>query len=270
MRYLHLALLLFAAWSAVLLAGEPANLVVNGTLDAGEPYPEHWERANGLSSFFVLEEGRGRVVKLDSRLEKEQARAFAMAFTKDHSLVPPAPKILPLNSYATIGAFDGVALDSELIPAIPGQWYMLSADVKGPGAPIVWIKGQFFVRERQFDGYQTRLIAHANSKGWSRTAIAFNPTEKSPKVTHFKVRLFAYWPNGVYFFDNLQVRPINAEELAIFKAAREKSGALRLAIDPANPQGPAMLPVPGAVAALPPDEPPSEPIPAPPPTAVKP
>lgn len=41
----------------ILNAGE--NLLPNGSFDKGEPYPESWERADGLTSFWLTEKGRG-------------------------------------------------------------------------------------------------------------------------------------------------------------------------------------------------------------------
>lgn len=211
-------------------AGE--NLVRNGSFDEGTEYALHWERANGLTVFQVEEEGRGRVVKMNTQVEKTQAREFAMAFAKDPTLKAPAPKILKKKSYATIGGGDGVALDSEYIEAKPGQNYMLSADVKGDGSPFVWIKGFLHLKGRWRDAYQTRLNPFGVKKDkWQRFRIGFNPSARNKAVNKFKVRLYSYWPNGIYYFDNIRVEEISEAEMAAFLEARETTGAIRVEIE---------------------------------------
>ncbi len=212
------------------LAGLPLaaqdNLVRNGSFDEGESYALHWERADGLTSFFEMEQGRGRIVKMDTQVDRAQALAWAKAFKEDPTLKPPEKKPVARESYATIGAVEGVMLDSELIDAKPGQNYKLSVDFKGDGKPFVWIKGFLMHPRRNMlaDGYQTRLEPHSPSKSeWRTFEIGFNPTEKSPRITKFKVRLYAYWPNGLYYFDNVRVVEISAEEMQELVAKRSET-----------------------------------------------
>ena len=88
---------------------------------------------------------------------------------------------------------------------------------KGDGKPFVWIKGFLMhpTRNVLVDGYQTRLEPKSHSKTeWRTFSIGFNPTAKSPKIQKMKVRLFAYWPNGTYYFDNVRVEEITPEEMS--------------------------------------------------------
>ena len=84
-----------------LVAGE--NLVKNGNFDQGEPFASHWERADGLCSFFVQEKGRGRIVKMDSQVELRQALNWMKAFKANPKLKPPKKKPIAKSSYGTIG-----------------------------------------------------------------------------------------------------------------------------------------------------------------------
>lgn len=197
------------------LAG--TNLVKNGNFDEGDAYALHWERADGLTSFYLKEEGHGRIVKMDTQVDRNQALAWNKIFKVDPTRKPPKKKEIDKNSYATIGAVEGVMLDSELIDAKPGQDYKLTVDFKGAGKPFVWIKGKLMHPRRKVlvDAYQTRLEPHSPSKTeWRTFSIGFNPTAKSPRVSSFKVRLYAYWPNGVYYFDNVRVEAITKQEMA--------------------------------------------------------
>ncbi len=216
----HYILTFSLAVIQTLVGGE--NLIRHGSLDEGENTALHWEPANGLTTFYEKEEGHGRIVKMDTQVERQQALAWAKAFKADPTLKPPVKKPISKKSYGTIGGVEGVMLDSELIDAKPGQDYKLTADFKGDGKPFIWIKGFLMHPKRKtlVDGYQTRLEPGKPSKTeWRTFSIGFNPT-KNPRITKFKVRLYSYWPNGLYYFDNIKVEEITKEEMAVLVAKR--------------------------------------------------
>lgn len=199
------------------------NLIENGSFDKGEKTPDNWERANGLTTFYVNEEGHGRVAKLDSRIDRMQVLAWLKTFKENPNAVPPAPEF-PKDKYACIGGNEGVSLDCGLIDVKPGQNYKLTVDFRGDGSPIVFIKGFLFhpVRKDYADAYQTRLTPdNPDPKNWKTYSIGFNPTAKMPKVVKMKVRLYAYWPAGIYYFDNVKVEEISPEEMAELLKKRE-------------------------------------------------
>ena len=217
-------------------AEPPANLLPNGSFDEGEDTPLHWERANGLTTFYVREEGRGRIVKMDTQVDRLQALDWMKAFAADPTLPPPAKTPIGKESFATIGGNEGVMLDSDFIAAVPGQNYRLTADIKGDGAPFVWIKGfqKHPKRDAYVDAYQTRLVGNgASPSAWKTYAIGFNPTARMPKVERFKVRLYAFWPNGLYYFDNVRIDAITPEEMAELVKARETPGPVDSSQQPA-------------------------------------
>ena len=212
-------------WLFVLPVCAGENLVKNGTFDEGEPFALHWEQPDGLTSFFEKEEGRGRIVKMDTLVDRDQALAWAKSFKANPTLKPPVKVAIPQDSYGSIGGNEGVMLDSELIDCKPGQDYKLTADFKGAGKPFIWIKGFLWhpTRKVLMDGYQTRLEPDSPSKTeWRTFTIGFNPTAKSPRIQKFKVRLYAYWPNGLYYFDNIRVEEISPEAMARLVANRSK------------------------------------------------
>jgi hypothetical protein len=205
-----------------LFAGE--NLVRNGHFDEGETTALHWEAADGLTTFYEMEEGHGRIVRMDTLVDRDQALEWAKAFKADPTLKAPVKKPISPKSYGSIGGNEGVMLDSELIDAKPGQNYKLTADFKGDGKPFIWIKGFLVHPKRQtlVDAYQTRLEPGRPSRiEWRTFSIGFNPTG-NPRVTKFKVRLYSYWPNGLYYFDNIRVEEITPEEMAALVAKRSE------------------------------------------------
>jgi hypothetical protein len=202
--------------TAALPLAAAENLLPNGSFDDGDKTAAHWEPANGLTTFYETEPGHGRIVRLDTLVDRKQAMDWAKAFAADPTLPVPAKKPIPPDSYGSIGGNEGVALDSELIDCVPGQNYKLTADVKGVGKPFVWIKGFLWhpARKAWVDGYQTRLEPPgASTNKWTTFSIGFNPTARSPRVAKMKVRLYAYWPNGLYWFDNIRIEAITPEEM---------------------------------------------------------
>ena len=201
------------------------NLLPNGNLDEGTGHPLHWERPNGLTTFIVQEEGRGQVVKMDSRPERTQVLEYLKALKNDPNAAPPQPQFAKAPFYSAIGGNEGVQFDSETIPVKPGQDYKLSVDVRGNSKPFVWIKGfrKHPKRDMLIDSYQTRLHAYPLSETeWKTFSIGFNPTAKSPHTEIMKVRLYVYWPVGVCQFDNLRIEEITPEEMQDLKKKREE------------------------------------------------
>lgn len=204
----------------ILAAG--TNLLPNGNFDAGTVGATGWEQPDGLTSFWVDEPGRGRVLKLDSRIDRKQALAWMEQRKKQPDAKPPVP-IIPKEPLQAIGGTEGVMLDSSFIPVKPGQNYKLTVDYRGKHRPFVWIKGFMFhpLRKTDTDGYQTRLEPDQPSENeWRTFSIGFNPTARNPRVNKMKVRVYAYWPIGEYYFDNIRVEEITPEEMAVLVKAR--------------------------------------------------
>ncbi|MCH2176794.1 MAG: hypothetical protein MK193_13815 [Lentisphaeria bacterium] len=202
------------------------NLLKNGNFDEGEKTASHWEFADRLTSFFIEEEGRGRVLMFNTQVQREQAITWLKTFRANPSLdaKPPKAIIVKRDSFGSVGAVEGVMLDSEFIEVIPGQNYKLSAEVKGVGGEaFVWIKGWMKHPKRDYDidAYQTRLKAEGiQPNEWKHFEIGFNPTKRTPKIFKMKVRCYAFWPNGKYYFDNIKVEKITPEEMEVLKAKR--------------------------------------------------
>jgi len=202
-----------------------ANLIPNGSFDEGKTAPAGWEPQNGLTTFWLTEKGRGRVLKLDSRVDRRQALAHLEAWKKDPSARPPAPVFAKAPFYSSIGGNEGVMLDSVTIPVKKGQNYKLSVDARGNSQPFVWIKGfrKHPRRDMLIDSYQTRLHAYPLSENeWRTFSIGFNPTARSPHTEIMKVRIYVYWPAGVCLFDNVRLEEITPDEMKKLVKEREK------------------------------------------------
>ena len=220
MNGLAVGLLLLPA--GILFAGE--NLLPNGDFETGKNNATGWEVPDGLTSFWCRDPERGRVLKLDTRPLRTQVVQWWELRKKNPEAVPPEP-IIPHDELDSVAANEGTFIDSGFIPVKPGQNYKLTVDYKGKYKPFVWIKG-FMIHPRRkipVDSYQTRLEPiGAHEKEWRTYSIGFNPTARMPRTDRMKVRIYAYWQPGIYYFDRVKVEEITPEEMAVLVKKREE------------------------------------------------
>lgn len=58
--------------------------------------------------------------------------------------------------------------------------------------------------------WETYVQCRTQGGAWHHFRQVFHPTRHRPAVSEMKVMLYAYWPPGVYCFDNLIIEPIDA------------------------------------------------------------
>jgi len=194
------------------------NLLPNGNFDEGEGKAANWETPDGFTSFWVMDKDRGRILKMDTRIDRDQVIEW-WAKRKIDSSVKPSVPVIPADPLKAIGneTTEGVALDSIMIPVKPEQNYKLSVDYKGNLSPIIWIKGfrKHPRKDYYTNSYQTRLVPAGGKKDeWKTYSIGFNPTARTPATIKMKVRIHSFWPVGIYYFDNVRVEEITPEEMA--------------------------------------------------------
>ena len=211
---------LFVLFAAFALGAE--NLLPNGSFDEGKTEALHWEKVDNLTSFWRTDGARGRILELDTRPERTQVLEYQKKRKENPATPPPAP-VIPSDPLKSVGAYEGAALDSVLLDVKPGKDYKLSVDYLGRGTPFVWIKG-FMIHPRRktlTDCYQTRLAPAGSPSGkWRTAAITFRPTRNTVKM---KVRIYAYWPAGVYRFDNVRLEEITPAEAAELRKKRSET-----------------------------------------------
>jgi len=221
-----ITLFTLTAISGLLCLSAGENLLPNGNFDEGEGNATNWEKPDGLTSFWASEEGRGRVLKMDTRVSNDQVLEWKNKRKIDSTLKPPEP-IFPKEPLQTVAneTVEGVALDSIMMTVKRGQNYKLSVDYKGKLSPIIWIKGFRKHPRKDFytNSYQTRLVPEGGTENeWKTYSIGFNPTERSPETIKMKVRIHPYWPPAVYYFDNVRVEEITPAEMQKMVKEREK------------------------------------------------
>ncbi len=220
---LALALVLALAWAPVAggaPGGEAApavvgpNLVLNGDFEQADPAdparPLGWDRPDGLGVGWKAApagadgRGRGRAIAMDTAVsEKHMMEHWAEVGITDWN-IPKAGNDPVAGTY-------GLSLYSKAFPIEAGKAYRMSVSFHGAGAKM-WVRG--YGELTHGDVTETRRLYEAvseltaNGEGWTVTTYDFNPTKHTPKVTAMKVMLFAYWPPGVKWFDEVKVQAL--------------------------------------------------------------
>jgi hypothetical protein len=227
-----------AAATAVAPKGE-VNLVANGSFEAGKNgIPEKWQRPDGLASFWVKDSKRpGMCLKIDDDVYKQEYLDRQNEMEKN-PVPPPKPKTPTKGpKYDTIAGVDGVSFYSEWIAVTPGQYYRLDVDFRTEGekkTPKVFVKG-YFLDSKRPEPYQRRVkykkfLNCPGDETWKTFSMTFCPTTRDTDVKWMRVMLFAYWPPGIYYFDNVKLVPVPPPP-----DAPKKTGAGTGAKKPADP-----------------------------------
>jgi len=222
------------------------NLLSNGGFELGRYWPSGWQATDGLSTFWVggASEGR-RCMRLFTNVLREQwndhdtrVRHTVDAIVKagrdpqklPTSPLPPPPERLPTRPpyYDTVGGLDGVHYRSEYIKCEPGAIYRFSVDARneGKGEPRVFIKGFFDQKMKTANGvevvrrnsYRAPMILDPCGEQWRRYVRLFHPSRskstlgaKPLPTEYIQVQLYAYWPVGNYYFDNVRIDIVGRE-----------------------------------------------------------
>jgi hypothetical protein len=219
-------------------ATDDANLLPNGDFESGDDSPDAWQAIDGLSSFWVDEPQRGKVMKFDTDVLQSQAYTWweqIVAGAKASTAPAKLPTVEP--KYDTLAGLDGVWFYSDYIPVKKDQAYWLTLDVKGPEI-MVWLVGypekpdttfgadqgalqQFleeskgtaepqkrgrraFIHKYVWKG-QMKAGGPDEWKTYSRRAKPFEPTKNTPNVRYVRVLLYPFWPPGIYYVDNVKL-----------------------------------------------------------------
>lgn len=204
------------------------NLLENGDFEKGKgPGPDGWERPDELTTTWVDAPGRkGRCIRIDTDVLASQYRERRDVIEKalaEGKEPPPPPKRLPTRppKYDTVAGLDGVSFASREVPIRAGGSYRLSADamVEGAASPRVWVKAlrevksSSGVRERVV--WKKALVCEGAGREWKTFSMTFPSRGGFPEgVRKLRVELYAYWPPGVYHFDDVRLEEIPRTEAA--------------------------------------------------------
>jgi hypothetical protein len=137
--------------------------------------------------------------------------------------------------YDTAAGLEGVSLWTEPIPAERGRIYRMSVSIKGrmDGMffPKMFVRGYGMAPNAKGEKvqrklYDTYLACRVGKTGkWHRFTQTFAPTDRTPRVTEIRVMLYAYWPPGDYYWDDVEIVELSEAEAARIRASRAREGS---------------------------------------------
>ena len=196
------------------------NLLPNGGFEQADPKdarrPLGWDLPDGLGVQWTQSDN-GKAIRLDTQISEirmdEQWTKLGLTNTW---FIPNAASNAIAETY-------GLSFYSDAIPVKTGQAYRVSFDYKGAaGGGKVWVRcfGQQAGETRRL--YEKIVFCEKNGTGWVHYQEVFFPTKFRPAVTEMRVMLYAYYPAGIYWFDNLEIEPISTAEYENAKRAVEQ------------------------------------------------
>ncbi len=190
--------------------------------------PVGWERIDGLCSFWIDDPtggGRGKVIKMDTRMKQTQADQW---WRKWRAGAPASQAPKPIYAkppyYSAVAGLHGVHYYSDFFEVKPGMRYRVLADLiatqGGGGAPKVFVKGYALVaptvREtepQRREIWRTYMPCRGAAGGWKHFSETFTIPDRGVKMSNIvtmqvkwiRIIPYAYWPPGVYCWDNVKV-----------------------------------------------------------------
>jgi hypothetical protein len=212
----HLRLIGPAALAALmmtLVAQADDSLLPNGDFERADPaHPgkaAHWDLTDGLGVQWTDAPSvpgaaqHGKAIRMDTT-QTEQAMVASYVKAGLTQWVFPKPADNPIaETY-------GLSLYSEAMPVVAGKTYRVTFDYmaeKGTSGKL-WFRAYANVngeKKRVYEG----TIDCGGSGGWKQFIGVFHPTKYRPNVDEFKIMLFAFYPPGVAWFDNVHVEAVD-------------------------------------------------------------
>jgi hypothetical protein len=203
------------AWCAGRADAHPAGgapLVRNGGFEEADAdvagKPAGWDVPDGLGVQWTNApgDGRGLAIRMDTSVS-EQAMVAQWRKAGIQKWDIPKP-----SGAAVAGAY-GLSFYSDAMPVASGQAYRVRFDYRGPsGGAKLWVRGYGLFRGRERRRYETIVNCRVDGEEWRSFSQAFHPTRLRPDVGTVRVMLYAYWPPGVYWFDNVSIEPVGDGE----------------------------------------------------------
>jgi hypothetical protein len=188
-----LILLLLAALAVGQEPEPERNLVGNGAFDDGTKRATKipgWTEVDGLTTFFPTAGSRGRVLRIDTDVLLEEANTRWKEMELPPEERPPATQKGPTTppKYDTVGGTTGAKIYSDYIRVEPDMRYRLRVDVKSDAPTVkIFIKGYAEFQGGYRKYYQCYKNIENPKPGWRTYERTFNPTFRSPDVSHIRV-----------------------------------------------------------------------------------
>lgn len=199
-----------AAGSSGVAALAATNLVANGGFEAPDPErdgkPLAWETPDGLGVRWDEAPGGGRAIRLDtSQSEAAMVESWRAAGLSDTWDIPEPAGTPVAETY-------GLSYYSDPFPVASGMAYRVSCRVRGGVGAKVWVRCYGMFRGKMRRRYEAVMNCATGEGEWTENELVFHPTRHRPDVTEARVMLYAYYPPGVEWFDDVRVEPVPESE----------------------------------------------------------
>ncbi len=190
------------------------TLVANGGFEQADPEndarPANWDMPDGLGVQWKAsgDAEHGKAICIDTAVSEQDMVAQWNKKGLDQWDIPE-PAAGP------IAATYGLSYYSMPMPIATGQAYRISfafkTSKKGEGGKV-WVRCYGMFRGELRRRYETQVFCRVEKADtWTHFSQCFHPTKFWPEVTEMKVMLYAYWPPGEYWFDNIVIEPVSLE-----------------------------------------------------------
>jgi len=206
-------LLLLCAWLLLPLGARAQSVLPNGDFEQGDPaHPGnalHWDAVDGLGVRWTDAPPlpgappHGKAIRMDTAVSE-------INMVASYQKAGLTQWVFPHPATNAIAETYGLSLYSEAVPAIPGKNYRITFDYMSEKGTAGFILLRGYTKA---DGKDTRVYEkkiECGSTGAWKTFTGIAHTGRSPQpVDEFKIMLFAYYPGGVAWWDNIKVEPVD-------------------------------------------------------------
>ena len=192
------------------------ELVKNGDFEAGRDNPDAWQRPDGLTTFWAAEGKPGKCLKVNTDVNHDQWVEWQKKYKAGAPATEaPAPTPTSGAKYDTVAGIYGAAYFSDPIPVQPSKAYKVSVNYRGPSSdfffPKLFVRGYGDVKGEKRAVYDAYLALRSKTQGkeWEwNVRIVEIPKDTAAPVEFVRLMLYAYWPPGTYWFDNVSMKEV--------------------------------------------------------------
>ena len=211
MKPVHFLLIVFIV--STRLAAQAQSVLPNGDFEQPDPAhlgkAAHWDLTDGLGVQWadapVLPgaPAHGKAIRMDTSVPET---ALVDSYTK----AGLTQWVFPHPQGNAIAETYGLSLYSEAIPLVPGKTYRVTFDYladKGTAGKL-WFRAYADVngeKKRVYEG----TIDCSGGPTWKQFTGVFHPTRHTANATEFKIMLYAFYPAGTAWFDNIKVETLD-------------------------------------------------------------
>lgn len=190
------------------------SVLPNGDFEQADPArpgkAAHWDLTDGLGVRWAdapqigSAPPHGKAIRMNTSVTET-------AVVESYAKAGLTQWVFPHPGGNAIAETYGLSLYSEAVPLVQGKTYRVSFDYlaeKGTAGKI-WFRAYGDVNGEEKRRYEGTVDCTGGGQVWKHFTGLFNPTKYSSDATEFKIMLFAYYPAGVAWFDNVDVEIVD-------------------------------------------------------------